>query len=183
MVSTTAMSRDKIEDTKASLIQMAMGQAEYVKALRSSVKSEIEALARNNVFIDASAGLNSKIILCTQEAEKNNYLYYGLADLSGKATILKGSGSSQDVTIWFLQRGEADTFLRTCFTLTVSTGRCGATISRGGVITGVLYGVKSGLARTMRLRILSTRKRDTPHSQQRGLYGGAPERGAGTGSG
>jgi methyl-accepting chemotaxis protein len=151
LVSTTAMSRDKIEDTKASLIQMAMGQAEYVKALRSSVKSEIEALARNNVFIDASAGLNSKIILCTQEAEKNNYLYYGLADLSGKATILKGSGSSQDVS-------DMDFFNEAKRGTTVSTDLLyidgidepviivATPISRGGVITGVLYGVKSGLA-------------------------------------
>ena len=151
LISTTIMSDDKIEDTEAGLIQMAMGQAQYIKALRNSVKSDLEALARNSVFIDASAGINSKIALCTQEAEKNGYIYYALADLSGRATILQGSGNStQDVS-------NAEFFKEAKSGKTVATDLLyvdgidepvliyATPVNRSGVITGVLYGVKSGL--------------------------------------
>ncbi|WMJ83569.1 methyl-accepting chemotaxis protein [Oscillospiraceae bacterium LTW-04] len=139
-----------LEDAHYNLEMMAQAEAENIASQLKAELRYIDALAQNAMITDGTVTVIEKTAYYQAEAERMGYILFGYADSSGKAIILDGSMTTNNVADReFFQKameGEAN-----CSDLMFSKldGKpaivFAAPVKIHGRVIGVFYGRKDGL--------------------------------------
>ncbi len=149
-ITLSIVSKNSLKDAYGALELTVQTEAKYIASKISAELKYVDALAQNSIIADESVPIEQKIAFCEKEAERSGYVQFGLADKSGKATILNKSKEKNDVSDReFFQKAINGEMASSDVIFSKLDGKptivFAAPVMADGKITGVLYGRMDGL--------------------------------------
>ncbi len=98
VVNVKIVSDKLMEDAYRELETMAVSEAKYINSLMDSELKYVEGLAHNSIILDAEISWEDKVAFLKEEADREGFEAFAIADKQGGATVFDAAASKVDIS-------------------------------------------------------------------------------------